>query len=107
VHDARLAEQEAGGAAFHVLVAEDGRVIGRFNLLFAGPGMAELGYRVAEDVSGRGVALPAAHAPGRHLDRQRRIAAGALEGRVRPGRSGRSGPYRRQAGHLVRARPHG
>ena len=58
-HDALLAEQEAGAAAFHVLVADDGRVLGRFNLLFAGPDTAELGYRVAEEVTGRGVATAA------------------------------------------------
>jgi ribosomal-protein-alanine N-acetyltransferase len=58
-HEALLAEQEAGAAAFHVLVADDGRVLGRFNLRFAGPDTAELGYRVAEDVAGRGVATAA------------------------------------------------
>ena len=58
-HAALLAEQEAGTAAFHVLVADDGRVLGRFNLLFAAPGAAELGYRVAEDAAGRGVATAA------------------------------------------------
>lgn len=58
-HDALLAEQEAGAAAFHVLVAEDGRVLGRFNLRFAGADTAELGYRVAEEAAGRGVATAA------------------------------------------------
>ena len=58
-HDALLGAQEAGTGAFHVLVAEDGRVLGRFNLRFAGPDTAELGYRVAEDVAGRGVATAA------------------------------------------------
>jgi ribosomal-protein-alanine N-acetyltransferase len=56
---ALLAEQEAGIGAFHVLIAEDGSVIGRFNLLFAGDGTAELGYRVAQQVAGRGVATAA------------------------------------------------
>jgi [ribosomal protein S5]-alanine N-acetyltransferase len=51
-----LAEQEAGTGAFYVLVAEDGSVLGRFNLNFAGDGIAELGYRVAQHVAGRGVA---------------------------------------------------
>jgi ribosomal-protein-alanine N-acetyltransferase len=51
-----LAEQEAGSGAFYVLVAEDGSVLGRFNLNFAGDGTAELGYRVAQHVAGRGVA---------------------------------------------------
>ncbi len=51
-----LAEQEAGLGAFYVLVAEDGSVLGRFNLLFAEGGTANLGYRVAQHVAGRGVA---------------------------------------------------
>jgi ribosomal-protein-alanine N-acetyltransferase len=55
-HSASLAEQEAGIGAFHVLVAEDGSVLGRFNLVFVEDGAAELGYRVAQDVAGRGVA---------------------------------------------------
>ena len=55
-HSALLAEQEAGIGAFYVLVAEDGSVLGRFNLVFAGDGTAELGYRVAQHAAGRGVA---------------------------------------------------
>ncbi|WP_329244948.1 GNAT family N-acetyltransferase [Actinoallomurus sp. NBC_01490] len=55
-YDALLAEQEAGVGAFHVLVDEDGSVLGRFNLIFADDGTAELGYRVARHVTGRGVA---------------------------------------------------
>jgi len=55
-HSALLAEQEAGIGAFHVLVGEDGSVLGRFNLVFVEDGAAELGYRVAQDVAGRGVA---------------------------------------------------
>jgi [ribosomal protein S5]-alanine N-acetyltransferase len=55
-HSALLAEQEAGLGAFYVLVAEDGSVLGRFNLVFAGDGTAELGYRVAQHIAGRGVA---------------------------------------------------
>jgi ribosomal-protein-alanine N-acetyltransferase len=53
---ALLAEQEAGTCAFHVLVAEDGSVLGRFNLVDIEDGAAELGYRVAQHVAGRGVA---------------------------------------------------
>ncbi|WP_314173112.1 GNAT family N-acetyltransferase [Streptomyces winkii] len=53
---ALLAEQEAGVCAFHVLVAEDGSVLGRFNLYDIEGGAAELGYRVAQHASGRGVA---------------------------------------------------
>jgi ribosomal-protein-alanine N-acetyltransferase len=55
-HNAMLAEQEAGTGAFYVLVAEDGSVLGRFNLYRLQDGTAELGYRVAERVAGRGVA---------------------------------------------------
>jgi ribosomal-protein-alanine N-acetyltransferase len=51
-----LAEQEAGTGAFYVLVAEDGSVLGRFNLVAIDDHTAELGYRVAQHVAGRGVA---------------------------------------------------
>ncbi|MEU6551656.1 GNAT family N-acetyltransferase [Streptomyces sp. NPDC046915] len=55
-HSALLAEQEAGVCAFYVLVAEDGSVLGRFNLYDFEDGTAALGYRVAQHVAGRGVA---------------------------------------------------
>ncbi|MFC0439690.1 GNAT family N-acetyltransferase [Kutzneria buriramensis] len=55
-HSALLADQEAGIAAFYVLVAEDGSVLGRFNLYRFEDGTAELGYRVAQHVAGHGVA---------------------------------------------------
>jgi ribosomal-protein-alanine N-acetyltransferase len=55
-HSASLAEQEAGICAFYVLVAEDGSVLGRFNLYDLEDGTANLGYRVAQNVAGRGVA---------------------------------------------------
>ncbi len=55
-YNALLAEQEAGACAFYVLVAEDGSVLGRFNLVDIKDGAAELGYRVAQHVAGRGVA---------------------------------------------------
>ncbi len=51
-----LAEQEAGLGAYYVLVADDGSVMGRFNLFFAGDGTAKLGCRVAQHAAGRGVA---------------------------------------------------
>jgi RimJ/RimL family protein N-acetyltransferase len=54
--DALLAGQEAGTGAFYVLVAEDGSVLGRFNLFSVENGSANLGYRVAQHVAGRGVA---------------------------------------------------
>jgi [ribosomal protein S5]-alanine N-acetyltransferase len=58
-HSAMLAEQEAGIGAFYVLVAEDGSILGRFNLYRLQDGTAELGYRVAQHVAGRGVATAA------------------------------------------------
>ncbi|MFF4257182.1 GNAT family N-acetyltransferase [Streptomyces sp. NPDC001663] len=58
-HNALLAEQEAGVCAFYLLVAEDGSVVGRFNLYDLEDGTAELGYRVAQHVAGRGVATAA------------------------------------------------
>ncbi len=54
--DALLADQEVGLGAYYVLLAEDGTVLGRFNLIFVEKGVAELGYRVARQVAGRGVA---------------------------------------------------
>src|SRR6202044_1306135 len=55
-HSAQLAEQEAGAGAYYVLVAEDGSVLGRFNLYRFEDGTAELGYRVAQHAAGRGLA---------------------------------------------------
>lgn len=58
-HNALLAEQEAGLCACYVLVGDDDSVLGRFNLYNIRDGTAELGYRVAEHVAGRGVATAA------------------------------------------------
>jgi len=58
-HCELLAEQEAGIGAYYVLVAEDGSVLGRFNLYRFEDGTADLGYRVAEHAAGRGVATAA------------------------------------------------
>lgn len=55
-YNALLAEQETGICAFYALVAEDSSVLGRFNLVDIGDHTAELGYRVAQHVAGRGVA---------------------------------------------------
>ena len=55
-YNALLAEQEAGTCVFHVLVDQDGTVLGRFNLFDLEDGTAVLGYRVAQQVAGRGVA---------------------------------------------------
>ncbi|WP_042394602.1 GNAT family N-acetyltransferase [Streptacidiphilus carbonis] len=51
-----LAEQESGDCAFYLLVAEDGSVLGRFNLYRIEDHTADLGYRVAQHVAGHGVA---------------------------------------------------
>jgi ribosomal-protein-alanine N-acetyltransferase len=53
---ALLVDQEAGLCAFYLLVAEDDSVLGRFNLYRFSDGTAELGYRVAQHVTGRGFA---------------------------------------------------
>jgi len=58
-HDALLAEQASGLGAYYVLVDEDGSVLGRFNLMSVEKCTANLGYRVAENVAGRGVATAA------------------------------------------------
>jgi len=58
-HRALLAEQKTGTCAFHVLVDEDEKVVGRFNLYDIGDGTADVGFRVAQRVAGRGVATSA------------------------------------------------
>ncbi|MGI5485344.1 GNAT family N-acetyltransferase [Microtetraspora malaysiensis] len=55
-HEALLAEQEAGLILFHVLVGDDGEVLGRVNLVDVSDGTADLGYRIAEKATGRGLA---------------------------------------------------
>ena len=55
-YNAGLAEQDAGVGAYYVLVAEDGSVLGRFNLYEIQDGTAVVGYRVAQHAAGRGVA---------------------------------------------------
>ena len=55
-YDALLAEQEAGSCVLHVLVDDEGVVLGRFNLFDVEEGTAVLGYRVARQVAGHGVA---------------------------------------------------
>ncbi|QGN45940.1 GNAT family N-acetyltransferase [Micromonospora sp. WMMD558] len=55
-HATLLAEQATGACHFHVLVDDDGRVLGRFNLVDVADGEAELGYRVAQRAVGRGLA---------------------------------------------------
>ncbi|MFE5790974.1 GNAT family N-acetyltransferase [Streptomyces sp. NPDC056503] len=55
-HRALLDEQEEGTVHFHVLVAEGGAIVGRVNLVDVADGAAELGYRIAESATGRGLA---------------------------------------------------
>lgn len=54
-YSALFGEQESDISAFHVLV-EDGSVLGRFSLYELKDATAQLGYRVAQHVAGRGVA---------------------------------------------------
>jgi ribosomal-protein-alanine N-acetyltransferase len=58
-HRNLLAEQEAGTCVFHILVDSDDTVVGRVNLHRVQDGTADLGYRLAERVTGRGVASEA------------------------------------------------
>lgn len=53
-----MADHEAGECAYYVLVA-DGAVVGRFNLYDIEDGTAVLGYRVAKQATGRGLATAA------------------------------------------------
>lgn len=65
-HAALLADQAAGVCHFHVLVAPDGAILGRVNLVDVTDGLvdvadgsAELGYRIAERAAGQGLATAA------------------------------------------------
>ncbi|MEU8221797.1 GNAT family N-acetyltransferase [Kribbella sp. NPDC048915] len=61
-HAALLAEQETGICRFHVLVDDAGAVAGRVNLIDLENGSAELGYRIAEKWTGKGLASAAVRA---------------------------------------------
>ncbi|MET7766363.1 GNAT family N-acetyltransferase [Streptomyces sp. NPDC005393] len=58
-HRALLAEQDAGVCHFHVVVADQGDLVGRVNLVDVEEGAAELGYRIGERAAGRGMATAA------------------------------------------------
>jgi len=58
-HAQLLERQAAGTDYFHVLMTEHGEVVGRVNLVEVADGSAELGYRIAQKVSGRGLATAA------------------------------------------------
>jgi RimJ/RimL family protein N-acetyltransferase len=51
--------QDAGICVFFVLVDRNGSIVGRFNIYDLENGAAEVGYRVAEQVAGQGVATEA------------------------------------------------
>jgi hypothetical protein len=96
-----------------------GSVLGRFNLIFIDDVTAALGYRVARQVAGQGVAtatvgeLSQLAAEQHGLCRLRAatshqnicVAEGAAQHEVRRGRPGRPDGSRGQGRHLVRARP--
>jgi len=54
-----LAEQATGVCHFHVVVGDNGEVLGRVNLFDVAGGSADLGYRIAEKAAGRGLATAA------------------------------------------------
>jgi [ribosomal protein S5]-alanine N-acetyltransferase len=56
--EALLAEQEAGICHFHVIVTA-GEILGRVNLVDVADGAAELGFRIAEKATRRGLATAA------------------------------------------------
>lgn len=58
-HAGLLAEQAAGTCHFHILADDGGAVLGRVNLVDVAEGSAELGYRMAERATGRGLATAA------------------------------------------------
>ncbi|MEV0719083.1 GNAT family N-acetyltransferase [Asanoa sp. NPDC050611] len=55
-HAELLAEQAAGLHHLHLLIDDNGAVLGRFNLIDVTDGTADLGFRMAEHAAGRGLA---------------------------------------------------
>jgi ribosomal-protein-alanine N-acetyltransferase len=58
-HNQLPAWQGEGTDFLHVLVEEDGSIVGRVNLFEAAGGSADLGFRIAERAAGRGLATAA------------------------------------------------
>lgn len=58
-HAQLLERQDAGTDYFHVVVTESGEILGRVNLVEVENGSAELGYRIARDAAGQGLATGA------------------------------------------------
>jgi ribosomal-protein-alanine N-acetyltransferase len=81
-----------------VLVAEDGSVLGRFNLYDVHDGTAVLGYRVAQQVAGRGVATAARC--GSCAGWRRRGTGCACSGRRPPGENAASRKVLAKAGFV-------
>ncbi|MGW4892641.1 GNAT family N-acetyltransferase [Kitasatospora sp. NPDC004240] len=58
-HRALLAEQDTGLCHFHLVLDEHGELAGRINLVDVADGGADLGYRIGERFTGRGLATAA------------------------------------------------
>jgi [ribosomal protein S5]-alanine N-acetyltransferase len=58
-HAELLGWQAEGSDIFHVLVAQDGAIVGRVNLFEVAGGEAALGFRIAERAAGQGLATAA------------------------------------------------
>ncbi|MFE0604544.1 GNAT family N-acetyltransferase [Streptomyces sp. NPDC058892] len=58
-HRELLAGQAAGRDHLHLIIGGGGEVLGRVNLIDVEGGSAELGFRVAQDAAGRGLATRA------------------------------------------------
>jgi [ribosomal protein S5]-alanine N-acetyltransferase len=59
-HQETLAWQAEGTDLFHVLVEDDGSIVGRVNLFEIADGSASLGFRIAQRAAGQGLATAAA-----------------------------------------------
>jgi ribosomal-protein-alanine N-acetyltransferase len=55
-HQALLAEQDAGICHFHLVMGDNGEILGRVNLVDVVDGAADLGFRIAEKAAGQGLA---------------------------------------------------
>lgn len=58
-HRELLGWQAEGTDLFHVLVEDDGAIVGRVNLFKVAGGSADLGFRIAERAAGQGLATAA------------------------------------------------
>lgn len=75
-----VAENDAGGSLYFVLVATSGQVVGRVNIMDINqPDRTELGFRLAADMQGKGVATRGVMAA---LDRARDRGVHSIMARV-------------------------